>query len=162
VLLVPAPSGLGAAHWVPYACGKLTGLTRGTTQAHIARAVLEGIAFQNADILTAMAKDLGVPVSVLNVDGGAAANDLMMQFQADILGLKLRRPKYLETTSLGAVFAAGLGAGLWTDLSDIEKTWKEDRSFEPQLNDFQRAEAMQRWNTAVGRVTWSPSGRRNH
>lgn len=156
VVFVPALTGLGAPYWDPNATGMFTGLTRGTTQAHLARAVLEGIAFQNADILIAMQKDLGKPVTSLNVDGGAAANNLLMQFQADVLGVRLRRPKFLETTSLGAVFAAGLGAGLWTQLEDIEKTWKEDRIFEPQMNDSQRQEALNRWHMAIGRVTYSP------
>jgi glycerol kinase len=131
-----------------------TGLTRGTTQGHLARAVLEGIAFQNSDILTAMQKDLGKPLHSLNVDGGAAANPLLMQFQADVLGVPLRRPKYLETTSLGAVFAAGLGAGLWTDLSEIEKTWKLDRTFDPEWDEAQRTQELSRWKTAVGRTTF--------
>jgi glycerol kinase len=153
VVFVPALTGLGAPYWDPQATGMLTGLTRGTQAGHIARAVLEGIAFQNADILAAMQKDLGKPLASLNVDGGAAANNLLMQFQADVLHVKLRRPKYLETTSLGAVFAAGLGAGLWSDLSEIEKTWKQDRDFDPSMTDQQRTEAMSRWSRAIGRVT---------
>jgi len=152
VVFVPALTGMGAPHWDPQATGMFTGLTRGTTIAHMARAVLEGIAFQNADILTAMQKDLGKPLAQLNVDGGAAANDLLMQFQADVLGVKLRRPKFLETTSLGAVFAAGLGAGIWKNLSDIEATWKEERSFNPSITDKQREETMARWRVAVGRT----------
>jgi len=119
----------------------------------MARAVLEGIAFQNADILEAMLKDLGKPLAHLNVDGGASANNLLMQFQSDVLGVNLRRPKYLETTSLGAVFAAGLGAGIWTELSDIETTWKEDRTFTPQYDSKQREEALARWHLAVARAT---------
>jgi glycerol kinase len=154
VVFVPALTGLGAPYWDANATGMLTGLTRGTTNAHIARAVLEGIAFQNADVLTAMQKDLGKPVASLNVDGGASANSLLMQFQSDVLGVRLRRPKYLETTSLGAVFAAGLGAGLWTDLSDIEKTWQEDRVFQPEIDAKKREEHMARWHQAVARVTY--------
>ena len=103
-----------------------------------------------------MQKDLGKPIVNLNVDGGASANNLLMQFQSDILGVNLRRPKYLETTSLGAVFAAGLGAGIWTDLSDIETTWKEDRTFTPQFDGRQREEAMARWSQAIARVTFKP------
>ena len=152
VVFVPALTGLGAPYWNPDATGLFTGITRGTTQAHIARAVLEGIAFQNADILTAMLKDLGKPLAGVNVDGGASANNLLMQFQADILGVTLNRPKYLETTSLGAVFAAGLGAGMWTDLTDIEKTRKEDRRFSPQFGAEEREKAMARWHKAVERV----------
>jgi glycerol kinase len=156
VTFVPALTGLGAPYWDPQATGMLTGITRGTTKAHIARAVLEGIAFQNADILVAMQKDLGKSISNVNVDGGASANNLLMQFQADILGVNLRRPKYLETTSLGAVFAAGLGAGIWTDLADIESTWKEDRTFTPQFDSRQREESMSRWSQAVSRTLLHP------
>lgn len=152
VVFVPALTGLGAPYWDPQATGMFTGITRGTTRAHMARAVLEGIAFQNADILTAMQKDLGNPLTYMNVDGGASANNLLMQFQSDILGVTLRRPKYLETTSLGAVFAAGLGAGIWTDLTDIERTWKEDRSFKPEFSDEQRKHTMRRWHQAVTRA----------
>jgi glycerol kinase len=152
VVFVPALTGLGAPYWDANATGMFTGITRGTTQAHIARAVLEGIAFQNADVLAAMQKDLGKPLSGLNVDGGAAANDLLMQFQADILGLELRRPKYLETTSLGAIFAAGLGAGLWTEMSDIEKTWKQDRLFEPKMDEKARELALSGWHKAIKRA----------
>jgi glycerol kinase len=153
VVFVPALTGLGAPYWDPNATGMFTGITRGTTRAHMTRAVLEGIAFQNAEILSAMQKDLGKPLTSLNVDGGASANNLMMQFQSDVLGVKLRRPKNLETTSLGAVFAAGLGAGLWTDMQDIERTWKEDRSFVPEMNEKQREETLKRWKLAIKRVT---------
>ncbi len=154
VTFVPALTGLGAPWWNPDATGMFTGLTRGTTQAHMARAILEGIAFQNADILTAMQKDLGRPIESLNVDGGAAANNLLMQFQSDVLGVKLRRPKYLETTSLGAVFAAGLGAGIWTDLVEVERTWKEDRTFAPEFDQARRSSELARWSKAVARVNW--------
>ncbi len=157
VTFVPALTGLGAPHWDADARGMFTGLTRGTTKAHLVRAVLEGIAFQNADILTAMQKDLGRPLEGLNVDGGAAANNLLMQFQADVLGTTLRRPKYLETTSLGAVFAAGLGVGIWTDLQEVEKTWKKDREFIPGWTSPQREEALLRWRGAVARATLHPS-----
>jgi glycerol kinase len=156
VVFVPALTGLGAPHWDPQATGMFTGLTRGTQAGHLARAVLEGIAFQNADILAAMQKDLGKPLASLNVDGGAAANNLLMQFQADVLGVTLRRPQYLETTSLGAIFAAGLGAGLWSDLSEIEKTWKKDRDFAPELSDDARKDTMTRWNRAVARTMLRP------
>ena len=154
VVFVPALTGLGAPHWDPNATGMLTGVTRGTTSAHIARAVLEGIALQNYDILTAMQSDLGKPLKSLNVDGGAAANDLLMQVQADLLEVQLRRPKFLETTSLGAVFAAGLGAGIWTDLADIEKTWKEDRVFKPQMKAKEREVMLKHWHSAVARVMY--------
>jgi glycerol kinase len=152
VIFVPALTGLGAPYWVPGATGMFTGLTRGSNQGHMARAVLEGIAFQNADILAAMQKDMGKSIIQINVDGGASANNLLMQFQADILAVKLRRPKFTDTTSLGAVFAAGLGAGLWTDLNDVEKTWKEDRCFEPQFSDEERKGALLAWHKAVIRA----------
>ncbi len=154
VVFVPALTGLGAPYWDPNATGMFTGITRGTTRAHFARALLEGIAFQNADILVAMQKDMGKPLTQMNVDGGASANNLLMQFQSNLLGVTLRRPKYLETTSLGAVFAAGLGAGIWVDLSDIEKTWKEDRSFHSEFDSNQREEAMTRWRKAVAKTIY--------
>ena len=153
VVFVPALTGLGAPYWDPQATGLFTGLTRGTQAGHMARAVLEGIAFQNADILTAMQKDLGKPLTSLNVDGGAAANDLLMQFQANVLGVRLKRPRYLETTSLGAVFAAGLGAGIWSDLEEIEKTWQQERAFEPKWGESEKSEALSRWQLAVKRAT---------
>lgn len=156
VTLVPSLTGLGAPYWDPHATGMLTGITRGTQKGHIARAALEGIAFQNAEILTAMQKDVGSPLKCLNVDGGASANDLLMQFQSDILGVKLRRPKFRETTSLGAVFAAGLGVGLWKDLSEIQSAWKEDRNFEPNFSAKEREGAMRKWLNAVERVRLRP------
>ncbi|MEK7692215.1 MAG: glycerol kinase GlpK, partial [Bdellovibrionota bacterium] len=153
VVFVPALTGLGAPYWDHHATGMFPGLTRGTNRGHMARAVLEGIVNQNADILLAMQKDLGKPLTSLNVDGGASANDLLMQCQADILGVPLRRPEFLETTALGAVFAAGIGAGVWKNLSDIEVTWKEDRSFVSHMTDKQREEALAAWHLAIKRVT---------
>jgi len=158
VVFVPALTGLGAPYWDAGATGMFTGITRGTTHAHMARAVLEGIAFQNTEILVAMQKDYGKPLTYLNVDGGASANNMLMQFQSDVLGVELRRPKYLETTSLGAVFAAGLGAGIWTELEEIEKTWKEDRRFRPSVDEKGREALMARWHTAVKRATLKVSG----
>ncbi len=152
VVFVAALTGLGAPYWVPNATGTFTGITRGTTRAHMARAVLEGIAFQNADILQAMQKDLGKPFISLNVDGGASANDLLMQIQANILGVGLNRPTHIETTSLGAIFAAGLGAGIWTDLSEIETTWKKDKSFEPQISSQAREAMLERWHTTIEQI----------
>jgi glycerol kinase len=152
VTFVPALTGLGAPYWSPDSTGMFTGITRGTTKAHLARAVLEGIAFQIADLLASMQQDLGRPLEGLNVDGGACANNLMMQFQADILDVKLKRPKYVETTALGAVFAAGLGAGIWNDLSEIEKTWKIDREFSPQMNPTVRGAEISRWKGAISKV----------
>ena len=153
VIFVPALTGLGAPYWNAEATGMFTGLTRGTTKGHLARAVLEGIAYMNADILQAMQKDLGKPLTLLNVDGGASANNLLMQFQADILNLDLRRPKILETTSIGAIFAAGLGAGVWTHIEDIEKAWKEDRRFSSSMGEVERNRAMVQWKKAVSRAT---------
>ncbi|MBY0471820.1 glycerol kinase GlpK [bacterium] len=152
VVFVPALTGMGAPFWDPTATGMFTGLTRGTTRAHFARAVLEGIAFQNTDILRAMQMDMKKPLRSLNVDGGASANNLLMQFQADVLGVSLKRPKYLETTSLGAVFAAGLGIGLWSSLQDVEKTWKQDKEFIPKFTPAEREESLERWKVAVKRV----------
>jgi glycerol kinase len=155
VVFVPALTGLGAPHWDPNARGMFSGITRGTTRGHMARAVLEGIAFQNVDILQAMQKDMGRALESVNVDGGASANHLLMQFQADLLGVPLRRPQYLETTSLGAVFAAGLGAGIWTELGEIEKTWKEDCTFTPQFTPEERKVTLERWNSAIARTIFS-------
>lgn len=152
VVFVPALTGLGAPYWDAHATGMFTGITRGTSRGQLARAVLEGIAYQNADLLIAMQKDLGKPLARLNVDGGAAANNLLMQFQSDVLGVQLKRPRYLETTSLGAIFAAGLGAGLWSDLSDIEKTWQEERVFQPAISAHDREILLGKWHHAVKRV----------
>lgn len=152
VVFVPSLTGLGAPYWNPSATGMLTGLTRGTRRGHIARAVLEGIAFQCVDVLQAMQKDLGKTLSCVHVDGGAAANALLMQFQADVLGVQLKRPKYLETTALGAVFAAGLGAGVWTELKQIEQTWQQEREFTPAIEAKEREEHLARWRIAVARV----------
>jgi glycerol kinase len=152
VVFVPALAGLGAPHWDADARGMFSGMTRGTTRAHLARAILEGIAFQNTEILLAMENDLGKKISVLGVDGGASANNLMMQFQSDILNCRLKRPEFLGTTSLGAVFAAGLGVGVWNDLSEVKKSWKLEREFTPAMSDRDRKEALTRWNKAVERV----------
>lgn len=152
VVFVPALTGLGAPYWNAQATGLFTGITRGTKRGHIARAVLEGIAFQNFDILVAMQKDLGKPLARLNVDGGASMNNLLMQFQADLLGVDLYRPKMIETTSLGAIFAAGVGAGVWKDLNDVRKSWKEDKVFKSSITDEERALALTRWQKAIQRA----------
>ncbi len=152
VTFVPALTGLGAPYWNPKATGMITGITRGTNKAHIARAVLEGIAFQIVDLLTAMQKDLGKKMKRLNVDGGASANNLLMQFQSDMLGVELKRPKYLETTSLGAIFAAGLGAGIWKSTQEIHSTWKMDRAFTPKVDAKTRKENLARWAKAIERT----------
>ncbi|EMB15543.1 glycerol kinase GlpK [Rhodopirellula europaea] len=151
VYLVPAFAGLGAPHWDAYARGILVGLTRGTTKAHIARAALEGIAFQVADVLDAMRKDSGVAIEELRVDGGAAANDLLMQFQADIIGARVVRPKIIETTAAGAAYVAGLATGFWKDNADIERIWETDRVFEPQMPAEEVAQRRRRWAAALER-----------
>ncbi len=153
VVFVPGFVGLGAPHWKPDVRASFFGITRGTTQGHIARAVLEGIAFMNHDILRAMEKDLGESLISLNVDGGACKNNLLMQFQADVLNVKLNRPQMVETTSLGAVFAAGLGVGLWKDFSEIKKTWKVDKIFKPVMASSAKAEYLKNWNSAIQRLS---------
>lgn len=152
VTFVPALTGLGAPYWSPDSTGMFTGITRGTTKAHLARAVLEGIGFQIADLLAAMQQDLGRPLESLNVDGGASANNLLMQFQSDVLGVKLKRPKVVETTALGAIFAAGLGAGIWSDLSAVEKSWKIDREFKPAFDPTTRGREISRWKSAIAKT----------
>ncbi|MBW2140196.1 MAG: glycerol kinase GlpK [Deltaproteobacteria bacterium] len=152
VTLVPAFVGLGAPHWRSGARGLISGLTRSTTRAHLARAALEGIALQNVEILKAMESDSGRELLRLKVDGGAAANDLLMQMQADFLGRLIIRPAMLETTALGAAFLAGLGAGIWKDTNDIANAWKEDRTFSPQINDETRAAVLGRWGEAVNKA----------
>jgi glycerol kinase len=149
VVFVPAFAGLGAPHWRPEARGLVTGLTRGTTRAHLARAALEGIALQNFDILRAMENDSGRALSSLKVDGGAAANDLLMQFQADVLGVAISRPAIIETTALGAAFLAGLGAGVWRSKREIQKAWREDRRFEPGPGAKYAKHQISLWNDAI-------------
>jgi glycerol kinase len=150
VYLVPAFVGLGAPHWDPRARGAMLGLTRGTSRAHIARAALESIAFQCADVLHAMQKDAGEKLSELRVDGGAAANDLLMQFQADLLGVPVVRPKVLETTALGAAYLAGLTVNLWKSRDEIAAHWHAERRFEPRSSNAQ--EMLARWQQAVERA----------
>ena len=152
VYLVPAFAGLGAPHWDAYARGTITGLTRGATRGHIARAALESIAFQSADVLAAMEKDAGITLSELRVDGGAAANDLLLQFQADILGVPVVRPQVLETTALGAAYLAGLAVGYWQSDADVAANWRVDRRFEPTLPAARATELRAAWDRAVGRA----------
>ena len=152
VYLVPAFAGLGAPHWDAYARGTMMGLTRGATRGHIARAALEAIAFQSADVLAAMEKDAAIKLSELRVDGGAAANNLLMQFQADLLGVPVVRPKVLETTALGAAYLAGLAVGYWQSDADIGTNWRSDRRFEPQMPAAQAAEMRAHWDRAVARA----------
>jgi glycerol kinase len=152
VVFVPALAGLGAPHWDPNARGTITGLTRGTTAAHLARATLEGIAFQVRDLLEAMAKDAKRPLRRLRVDGGAAANDLLMQFQADLAEVTVERPTELESTGRGAAMLAGIGAGLYADLAAVSKTVTLDRKFDPAMTAADRTSHLSRWNDALGRT----------
>jgi glycerol kinase len=158
-VLVPAFTGLGAPHWDAYARGALVGITRGTTAAHLARAALEGIACQVADVLTAMEADSGVPVAELRVDGGAAANNLLMQLQADFAGVPVVRPRVQETTALGAAYLAGLAVGVWKDTDEIAARWQIERTFEPALDPDRAAALRARWNRAVERAkAWEEAG----
>ncbi|MBU6153627.1 MAG: glycerol kinase GlpK [Bdellovibrionales bacterium] len=155
VIFVPAFTGLGAPFWNPNARAMISGLTRGSTRGHIARAALEGIAFQNVDILSAMEKDLGAEIKGLCVDGGACRNDLLMQIQSDLLGRNLFRPAFTETTALGAVFAGGLGSGIWSSVSDVKKAWKLEREFSPRMTPGERDLLMKNWSLSVARVSLS-------
>ncbi|HZW09610.1 MAG TPA: glycerol kinase GlpK [Phycisphaerales bacterium] len=159
VYLVPALAGLGAPHWDPYARGTIVGITRGTTDAHIARAALEGIAFEVADLVGAIEDDAGRKIPELRVDGGAGANNLLMQFQADILGIPVVRPTVLETTALGAACMAGLAVGFWGSVEEIRSNWRADRRFEPAMGRPEAAERLGRWRDAVGRSRrWERGG----
>jgi len=149
VVLVPAFTGLGAPYWNAHARGSLLGLTRGSTRAHIARAALEAIAFQSAELVHALAQDSGQKLTALRVDGGACANDLLMQMQADLLGIPVERPRVLESTALGAALLAGLGAGLWPSHATALARIAIERTFTPQIPAAQAAEKMQRWQAAV-------------
>jgi len=152
VYLVPAFAGLGAPYWDQYARGTITGLTRGTTAGHIARAALEGIAFQVADVLEVMRKDSRIAVNELRVDGGASANNLLLQFQADLLRVPVVRPKVVETTALGAAYLAGLAVGFWKDRSEVQRAWQLDRAFEPQQSPDEAAHRRSRWAEALKRA----------
>jgi len=154
VMFVPAFAGLGAPYWRPDARGAILGLTRGTTQAHIARAALESIAFQSAAVLAAMNADVGAAerLTELRVDGGASANDLLMQFQADLLGIPVLRPKVIETTALGAALLAGLGAGVYASPEEIDAIWQLDRAFEPSMSRDEAGERLMQWDRAVRQV----------
>jgi glycerol kinase len=149
VVFVPALAGMGAPHWRPEARGLISGITRGTTAGHLARAVLEGIAFQIHDLVEAMAKDSGQSVPVFRVDGGASANDLLMQFQADLLAIPVERPRMVETTALGAAFLAGLAAGVWSSRDEIGKSFKVGKRFEPKMKAEDRERQLQKWQRAV-------------
>jgi glycerol kinase len=152
VFLVPAFVGLGAPHWDPYARGTLLGLTRGTTSAHIARAALEGIALQVMDVLRAMEADAGIRLRELRVDGGASANNLLMQMQADVLNVPVVRPQVAETTALGAAYLAGLAVGFWADQGDIARQWQEARRFTPAMRPADRRARVESWTRALTRA----------
>jgi glycerol kinase len=151
VFLVPALTGLGAPIWDGDARGLLVGMTRGTTKAHIARAALQGIALQVTDVLTAMQADANTTLPELRVDGGASANNLLMQMQADLLGIEVVRPKITETTALGAAYLAGLTIGVWADHNALASHWRVDRVFEPSWSTDQRQTLLNRWQQAVER-----------
>ncbi len=152
VYLVPAFTGLGAPHWDPHARGCLVGITRGTTAAHLARAALESIAYQVADVLEAMVADSGTSVTELRVDGGAAASDLLLQFQADVLGVVVQRPTVTETTALGAAYLAGLGVNLWGGITDLAGRSQIDRTFVPRMPVAEREARLTCWRRAVARA----------
>ena len=155
VYFVPAFTGLGAPHWDMYSRGTIVGLTRGSGRAHIVRAALESIAYQSADVLGAMSADSGIPSSLLRVDGGASANNFLMQFQADILGVQVMRPKTVETTALGAAMLAGRAVGLWND-GDLSGLMQEDCTFNPSMDAAQRQRLMRKWRRAVEKSAgWS-------
>ena len=152
VYFVPALTGLGAPWWDQYARGTIVGISRGTNTAHIARAALEGIAYQTMDITAAMSRDAGIPLKELKVDGGASRNNLLMQFQADILGTRVIRPQVVETTAMGAAYLAGLAVGYWSSIDDIRKQWQIDRIFEPSWEQEKIDDAKAHWADAVKRT----------
>ena len=152
VFVVPAFTGLGAPYWDPNAKGAILGLTRGTTPSHIVRASLESIAFQSADLVEAMIYDAGLQLHQLRVDGGAASNNFLMQFQADLLGVDIERPRHIETTAIGAAYLAGLGVGLWGNIDELELQRQVDRVFSPQMSELQRQDKLSAWRNAVKRV----------
>ena len=152
VVFVPALAGLGAPHWRPDARGLFAGIDRGTTRGHLARAVLEGVALQLQDLAEAMKLDSGRDIPAFKVDGGACRNDLLMQYQADILGTNVVRPKNVETTSLGAAFLGGLGVGFWKSADDVRRVWKADKVFKPKMSEGERAQHLGKWREAVKRA----------
>ena len=151
--MVPAFVGLGAPYWDAYARGAILGLTRGANRKHIVRAVLESIAYQSKDVMELMKRDSGIDIPELRVDGGASANNFLMQFQADILGVPVIRPENTETTARGAAFLAGLEVGVWRQKRDIEQIWELDQKFIPKMEHEIRDEKYRLWNKAVSRST---------
>ena len=159
VYLVPAFTGLGAPHWDMYARGCLVGLTRGTRREHIIRAAQESIAYQVDDLLAAMARDTGVPLTTLSADGGASRDGFLMQFQADISACAIRRPAIRETTALGACYLAGLAAGVWQNRDELRRLWRCDAVFRPEMDADTRARLRRGWAKAVGRsLDWAEHG----
>ncbi|MEZ7853321.1 MAG: FGGY-family carbohydrate kinase, partial [SAR324 cluster bacterium] len=151
VFVVPAFVGLGAPHWDPYARGTIVGLTRDTNRSHIVRASLEAIAFQSAEVISSIAKDTGTNIKELRIDGGAAANNFLCQFQADLLGLNVTRPQILETTAMGAAFLAGLAVGVWKNQTEIRNLWQEDKTFSANISRENAEQKMEDWSRAVER-----------
>ncbi len=149
VYLVPAFTGLGAPHWDMHARGAITGLTRGANRAHIVRAALESISFQTAEVLRAMEKDTGTPLPELRVDGGASANNLLLQHQSDLLGIPVVRGETLETTALGAAYLAGLAVGFWHTADELKSIWRQEKLFVPQWSEERRIREMQAWERAI-------------
>lgn len=155
VYLVPALTGLGAPHWDQFARGTIMGLTRGSGKAHIVRAALESIAFQVTDVVQAMQEDAGETIAELRVDGGASANDFLMQFQSDMLDTKVTRPGIMETTALGAAYLAGLASGFWKDTDELQKQWVADKQYHPDMDENHRNELLKNWQKAVSRaLSW--------
>ncbi|MBL8139773.1 MAG: glycerol kinase, partial [Acidobacteria bacterium] len=162
VYMVPAFAGLGAPHWDAYARGTIVGITRGTTAAHIARAALESIAYQVADLLEAVHADAGIALDELRVDGGAATNDTLLQFQADVLGVAVVRPAVTETTALGAAYLAGLAVGFWGSVDEISGQWSIDKRFDPRMPAADAARLRERWQEALRRSQgWIPATERS-
>ena len=149
VYVVPAFAGLGAPYWNPHARGTITGLTRGNTSAHIARAAIESIAYQTMDVLKAMEADSGINIKELRVDGGATKNNLLMQFQSDVLDTKVIRPIVTETTALGAAYLAGLAVGFWKSIDELQQQWQIERIFSPEITEESRKELTDGWHKAI-------------
>jgi len=149
VCFVPALVGMGAPYWAPNARGTIVGLTRGTTRAHLVRAALEAMCYQTKDVVLAMQKDSGLKIKDLKIDGGAAANGFLCQFQSDILGVGIVRPKVIETTSLGAAYLAGLAVGYWKNTQEIKKCWSADKVFKPKMSKKQSGLLYADWKKAV-------------
>ncbi|HMG66830.1 MAG TPA: FGGY-family carbohydrate kinase, partial [Chitinophagaceae bacterium] len=156
VYVVPAFAGLGAPHWNQHARGAIFGLTRGSSNAHIAKAALESIAYQTYDVLKAMEADSGISIKELRVDGGATVNNILMQFQSDILNCKVVRPTITETTALGAAYLAGLAVGYWKNIEEIQQLWQVDKKFSPQMEPTKAKELLNGWQRAIrASISWA-------